>query len=91
MGIALQVFVLPALSDNYNFIILDEETKTVAAVDPSGFNPTNRFLQERGWDLHFILNTHQHPDHIGGNLELKKKILLSNYSLPTGQGSNSRI
>lgn len=69
----MQVFVLPALKDNYNFVIYDEATKTTAVVDPSGVHPTDHFLQERGWDLHFILNTHQHPDHVGGNLELKEK------------------
>ena len=69
----MEVFTLPTLYDNYNFIIHDKKTKVVAVVDPSGFNPTHQFLQERGWDLHFILNTHQHLDHVGGNLELKKK------------------
>jgi len=28
---------------------------------------------ERGLDLDFILNTHHHWDHTGGNLELKEK------------------
>ena len=69
----MQVFVLPALIDNYNFIIYDKETETVAAVDPSGLDPIDHFLQERGWGLHLILNTHQHADHVGGNLELKEK------------------
>ncbi len=26
----------------------------------------------RGWSLDFILNTHHHNDHVGGNLELKR-------------------
>lgn len=73
MDIKLEVFTLPTLADNYNFIIHDEVTGTVAVVDPSGFNPTHRFLKERGWPLHSILNTHQHPDHVGGNLALKEK------------------
>ena len=31
------------------------------------------FLENRGLGLDFILNTHHHLDHIGGNIELKKK------------------
>ena len=69
----MKTFVLPTLKDNYNFIIYDEGSQTCAVVDPSGFEPTNKFLEKQGWKLHWILNTHQHPDHIGGNLALKKK------------------
>jgi hydroxyacylglutathione hydrolase len=30
-------------------------------------------LEERGWSLTHILNTHHHADHAGGNLELKRR------------------
>lgn len=26
----------------------------------------------RGWTLNYVLNTHHHGDHTGGNLQLKK-------------------
>ena len=85
----MKVFTLPTLKDNYNFIIYDEASQTRAVVDPSGFEPTHSFLQERGWDLQWILNTHQHPDHIGGNIQLKEKyscqIVASKYDKERGR------
>ena len=69
----MEVFTLPALQDNYNFVIHDRATGRVAAVDPSGLDPVDSFLKSRNWKLHTILNTHQHPDHVGGNLPLKEK------------------
>jgi hypothetical protein len=27
----------------------------------------------RGWSLNYVINTHHHFDHTGGNLELKKQ------------------
>ncbi|MBL8670158.1 MAG: hydroxyacylglutathione hydrolase [Alphaproteobacteria bacterium] len=68
---ALDVTILPVLKDNYNFVIRAKEDGTVAVVDPSGAEPINAALRERGWRLTHILNTHHHADHTGGNLELK--------------------
>ena len=43
-----------------------------AVVDPGAAAPVSRFLKDRGLKLDFILNTHHHFDHTGGNLQLKK-------------------
>ena len=69
----LQVFQLPALQDNYIYIIRDEDTRKTAVVDPALAEPVNLFLKEKNWKLDFIFSTHHHWDHTGGNLELKKK------------------
>ena len=68
---ALQVFQIPALSDNYIHVVRNASGQT-AVVDPSLAKPVHQFLKERGWSLDYILNTHHHYDHTDGNGELKK-------------------
>ena len=69
----MKVEIIPCLSDNYCYIVNDEKTNTVAAVDPSEAKPVDDFLKKNSLKLDYILNTHHHYDHIGGNIELKKK------------------
>jgi hydroxyacylglutathione hydrolase len=69
----LNVDIIPCLQDNYSFVIHDTETNTVAVVDPSEFDPVNNFIKKKFNKIDFILNTHHHFDHIGGNVKLKKK------------------
>lgn len=70
----LSVFRVPCLSDNYAWVLLDEATGTVAVVDPAEAAPVSAFIQEKlEGRLDFILNTHHHGDHVGGNEELVKK------------------
>ena len=69
----LNINIVPCLQDNYSFIIHDTETNTVAVVDPSEFGPVNNFIEKKFKKIDYILNTHHHYDHTGGNLELKKK------------------
>ena len=42
-------------------------------IDPSEAAPIITFLKKKNLNLNYILNTHHHFDHIGGNVELKKK------------------
>lgn len=67
---SLEILVIPALSDNYNFLLHDTVSGQTAVVDPSEAAPIQAVLATRGWKLNTILNTHHHPDHIGGNREL---------------------
>ena len=60
------------MSDNYSYLIHDEESNTVAIIDPSEFKPCDKIIKKYN-KLDFILNTHHHADHVNGNLELKKK------------------
>ena len=69
------VNVIPCLSDNYSYCIVDSETKKVAVIDPAEFNAVDYFLKENKLSLDFILNTHHHGDHVDGNNALKKNIL----------------
>ena len=69
----LSIDIISCLHDNYSFIIHDTETNTVAVIDPSEFEPVNNFIKKKFKKIDYILNTHHHFDHIGGNLDLKKK------------------
>lgn len=64
--------MLPALADNYIYLIGDTEAGLAMVVDPGEAEPVKRALQKRNWHLSLILNTHHHGDHTGGNAALKK-------------------
>ena len=68
-----QVELVPCLSDNYAYLVRDEASGLCAVIDPSEAAPVETALAARGWTPRFILNTHHHPDHTGGNLALKKR------------------
>ena len=68
---ALEIRVVPLLSDNYGYLLHDAATDDTAVVDPGEAGPILAVLNAEGWTLGHILNTHHHPDHIGGNAELK--------------------
>lgn len=63
----VKVHILPVLTDNYCYVI--ESGDHIAVVDPGEHAPVMRWLGGR--DLHTILLTHHHGDHIGGAAELK--------------------
>lgn len=67
----LEITLLPALSDNYIYLLHDPVERQTAAVDPAEAGPVLQALQQRGWQLDYILNTHHHADHVGANLQLK--------------------
>jgi hydroxyacylglutathione hydrolase len=66
----MQVSLLPALSDNYIFLLHDPQHNIAAVVDPAEAKPVLRRLEELGAELVAIFNTHHHMDHVGGNREL---------------------
>ena len=70
----MQIIPISCLTDNYAYIIYDDNFKTVGVIDPSEAQPVISFLEKKNIKLNYILNTHHHFDHIGGNTELKKKI-----------------
>ena len=69
----MQITPIPCLSDNYAYIISDYRSKTTGVGDPSEAQPVISFLEKENIKLNYILNTHHHFDHVGGNAELKKK------------------
>lgn len=69
----MQVYRLPALSDNYIFLLFDSERQVAAVVDPAVAQPVLEQLRHLGADLVAIFNTHHHGDHVGGNTQLMQK------------------
>lgn len=69
----MKIEIIPCLNDNYSYLIHDKISNTVAIVDPSEFVPCDTIISKNYQKLDFILNTHHHYDHVGGNEELKKK------------------
>ena len=67
----LTVRQFPCLSDNYGFLVRDDATGKTACIDTPEVAPILKALEAAGWGLDFIFNTHWHPDHAGGNAEIK--------------------
>jgi hydroxyacylglutathione hydrolase len=68
----LDIEQIPVLSDNYVYLVHEPEAGITAVVDPAVAAPVLERLRARGWKLDWILSTHHHADHTGGNLELKQ-------------------
>ena len=66
------VEIIPCLQDNYSYLIIDENNNA-CVIDPSEAKPVIDLVERKKINLKYILNTHHHYDHIGGNEELKKK------------------
>ncbi|KAI9094880.1 beta-lactamase-like protein [Phlyctochytrium arcticum] len=84
----MRVLVVPVLSDNYSYILVDEATKQAAVVDPVSPSKVLAALKETGAELRGIITTHHHADHAGGNKELLS--LMKDHDL-TVWGGDDRI
>eukprot|EP00250_Pteridium_aquilinum_P003266 c13590_g1_i1 orf=37-1002(+) len=70
---ALQIDVVPCLKDNYAYLLHDTEAGVTGVIDPSESEPVNEALKKKDLSLGYILNTHHHWDHTGGNIDLKRR------------------
>tara|TARA_B100001027_G_scaffold24817_1_gene14673 strand:- start:24011 stop:24730 length:720 start_codon:yes stop_codon:yes gene_type:complete len=69
----MKVETIKCLTDNFSYLVIDEFTNETFVIDPSEYEPIKKFVISRNLNLKFILNTHHHYDHIGGNEKLKQK------------------
>ncbi len=69
---ALQIVRIPALSDNYVWLVHDDASGETMVVDPAEAAPVLAAADQRGWRIGAIWNTHWHPDHTGGNAAIKQ-------------------
>ena len=69
----MDVKIIKCLQDNYSYLLIDNSTKKACVVDPGEAEPIVNYIEKNEINLKYILNTHHHIDHIGGNLILKEK------------------
>jgi hydroxyacylglutathione hydrolase len=69
MGLIVDVF--SARSDNYGYLVCDEPSGRVAAIDAPDVQAIETALVHRGWRLTDILITHHHGDHTEAIAPLK--------------------
>jgi hydroxyacylglutathione hydrolase len=67
----LDIVRVPVLSDNYVWLVHESESGETLVVDPAVAAPVLAAAEARGWTITQIWNTHWHPDHVGGNAEIK--------------------
>ena len=69
----MRIQIIPCLQDNYSYLVIDEKKNIACVIDPSEADPIIEYLENNNIKLKFILNTHHHYDHVGGNKKLKEK------------------
>ena len=68
-----RVVVVPALEDNYMYLVIDTATNEAGVVDPVDTAAIQKAARENGATIVAILTTHSHWDHAGGNIQLLKE------------------
>jgi hydroxyacylglutathione hydrolase len=68
---ATEIVRIPVLSDNYVWLVHEADSGETMVVDPAVAPPVLAEADLRGWKITQIWNTHWHPDHTGGNAEIK--------------------
>jgi len=82
----IQPFTLGPLATN-GYIVHDEDSGEAVCIDPGEFSSElTAYLDNNNLSLKYIVNTHAHADHAGGNHELKEctgaKLLVHKNELP---------
>lgn len=67
------ILCLKGSMNNYAYILSDSNQSFCAIIDASEAAPIIDFCDKNNLKPQYILTTHHHFDHIGGNIELKNK------------------
>jgi hydroxyacylglutathione hydrolase len=68
---SVEIVRIPALDDNYIWLLHDAESDETVVVDPSEAEPVLAAADARGWRIGAIWITHWHPDHTNGNAGIR--------------------
>jgi hydroxyacylglutathione hydrolase len=68
---AIEIVRVPVLSDNYVWLVHEATSGETLVIDPAVAEPVLAAAEARGWKISQIWNTHWHPDHVGGNAQIK--------------------
>jgi hydroxyacylglutathione hydrolase len=92
----LEIIPLPALKDNYIWLLKNKASGHIAIVDPSEAAPVLNLVESEGLSPIAILITHHHWDHVGGITEITEKFDIPVYTprsesvtgstIPVGEG-----
>ncbi len=85
----MEVIRLPALSDNYIFLLHHRLAHIAAVVDPATAETVLQCLNKLGASLVAIFNTHHHYDHVGANQQLLRAF--PNLCVYGGENDQGRI
>lgn len=67
----LEIHMFPCLNDNYGYLVHDPVSGETAVIDTPDATKIMAEAETKGWKITQIWNTHWHPDHAGGNLQIK--------------------
>jgi len=67
----IEIHQFPCLSDNYGFLVHDPASGETVCIDTPSADDYIRQADAKGWTITQIWNTHWHPDHAGGNEQIK--------------------
>ena len=70
----MKVEIIKCLKDNFSYLLINEKNQNACVIDPSESEPIIDFIEKKNINLRFILNTHHHYDHVGGNINLKNNM-----------------
>nr|AAC49867.1 glyoxalase II cytoplasmic isozyme [Arabidopsis thaliana] len=70
----MKIFHVPCLQDNYTYLIIDESTGDAAVVDPVDPEKVIASAEKHQAKIKFVLTTHHHWDHAGGNEKIKQLV-----------------
>lgn len=71
---------------NYSYIVYSERSGEAICIDPFSAEQIINYLKKNSLTLKRILNTHEHKDHVAGNLELKEATKAQIFAHPSTLG-----